>query len=97
MQILSLLRSLIACLVSFISLEQLKDWYNADKKKLDIAKPIKDSELRAVATQIEADIKNNKFANEMGWDGEFWKVWESNKGNKHVNLLLSNYIGLVTT
>tara|TARA_R100001224_G_scaffold50026_3_gene28872 strand:- start:1287 stop:3815 length:2529 start_codon:yes stop_codon:yes gene_type:complete len=76
-------------------LEQLKEeWYNEDKKKLDIANQIKDSELRAVSTQIEADIKNNKFANEMGWDGEFWKVWESNKGNKYVNSLLSNYIGL---
>ena len=76
-------------------LEQLKeDWYSEDKKKLDIANAIKDSELRAVSTQIEADIKNNKFANEMGWDGEFWKVWESNKGNKYVNSLLSNYIGL---
>ena len=30
----------------------------------------------------------------MGWDGEFWKVWASNKGNKYANQLLSNYIGL---
>ena len=30
----------------------------------------------------------------MGWDGEFWKVWASNKGNKYVNQLMSDYIGL---
>lgn len=72
----------------------LEAWQTENKKKLNIAEALQDDKLKAEAKAIEVRINNKEFEGEMGWDGEFWKVWESNKGNKYANDLLSDYIGL---
>lgn len=72
----------------------LEAWQTENKKKLNIATAIKEDKLKAEAKTIEIRLNNKEFKGEMGWDGEFWKVWASNKGNKHVNQLMADYIGL---
>lgn len=72
----------------------LEAWQTENKKKLNIATALQDDKLKAEAKAIEIRLNNKEFKNEMGWDGEFWKVWASNKGNKYANQLLSDYIGL---
>ena len=72
----------------------LEAWQTENKKKLNIATALQDDKLKAEAKTIEIRLNNKEFKGQMGWDGEFWKVWASNKGNKYVNQLLSDYIGL---
>ena len=72
----------------------LEEWQTENKKKLNIATALQDDKLKAEAKTIEIRLNNKEFKGQMGWDGEFWKVWASNKGNKYVNQLMADYIGL---
>ena len=72
----------------------LEAWQTENKKKLNIATALQEDKLKAEAKTIEIRLNNKEFKGEMGWDGEFWQVWASNKGNKYVNQLMSDYIGL---
>ena len=72
----------------------LEAWQTENKKKLNIATALQDDKLKAEAKAIEIRLNNKEFKGQMGWDGEFWKVWASNKGNKYVNRLMADYIGL---
>ena len=71
----------------------LESWETENNKKLKVQTKLNDDKLKAEAKTIEVRIKNGDFKGQMGWDGEFWKVWESNKGNKYVNQLMANSIG----
>ena len=72
----------------------LEAWQTENKKKLNIATALQDDKLKAEAKTIEIRLNNKEFKGQMGWDGEFWKVWSSNKGNKYVNQIMADYIGL---
>jgi hypothetical protein len=69
-------------------------WFTQNKKTIEAMKAVKDEELKAIGNQIQARIDNKEFVGQMGYEGEFWKVWESNKGNPYVNRIMAARIGL---
>lgn len=78
----------------FLEAQMKEKWFDQNKKTIEAMAQVKDEELKAIGNQIQARIDNKEFVGEMGYDGEFWKVWESNKGNKYVNQIMGARIGL---
>lgn len=78
----------------FLEAEMREKWDAQNKKTIDAMKATKNEELKAIGNQVKARIDNKEFVGQMGYEGEFWKVWESNKGNKYVNEIMGARIGL---
>ena len=78
----------------FLEAQMKEEWFDQNKKTIEAIKATKDEELKAIGNQIQARIKKKEFVGQMDYEGEFWKVWESNKGNKYVNQIMGARIGL---
>ena len=78
----------------FLEAEMKEEWFAQNKKTIEAMKATKDEELKAIGNQVKARIDQKEFVGQMGYEGEFWKVWESNKGNKYVNEIMAARIGL---
>jgi len=78
----------------FLEAEMKEKWFTQNKKTIEAMAAVKDEELKAIGNQIQARINNKEFVGQMGYDGEFWKVWADNKGNKYVNEIMGARIGL---